>query len=191
MMKEILLVGGGGHCKSVIDVIEQEAKYKVIGIVDKKELVGQYVLGYRIIGCDDDLPELSKIYKNAMVSVGHVKSNTHRIRLFTLLKGLGFDMPVIISPLSYLSKHAKVDEGTVIMHHALVNADARIGKNCIINSKALIEHDAVIEDNVHISTSAVVNGGTVVKEDTFFGSGAVAKEYVTLGGFIKAGSIVK
>ena len=59
-MKEIILVGGGGHCKSVIDVIEQEAKYKIAGIIDKKELIGSNVLGYKIIGCDDDLVKLKE-----------------------------------------------------------------------------------------------------------------------------------
>ncbi|MFA6192774.1 MAG: NeuD/PglB/VioB family sugar acetyltransferase [Sulfurimonas sp.] len=190
-MQEILLIGGGGHCKSMIDVIEQEAKYKIAGIIDKEELIGGEVLGYKIIGCDDDLPQLREKFSHAIITVGHIKSNEIRVKLFRLLKELDFHMPCIISPQAYVSKHASVDEGSVVMHHALVNPHAKIGKNCIINSKALIEHDAVIEDQVHISTCAVINGGAVVKEHTFFGSGAVLREYSTANGFIKAGSVVK
>ena len=190
-MREIILIGGGGHCRSVIDVIEQEGKYKIAGIVDKKELVGSEVLGYKIIGSDDDLKTLRERYSDALVTVGHIKSNATRVKLFKVLRSLDFNLATIISPLAYISKHASVGEGSVVMHHALINADARVGENCIINTKALVEHDAVIEDGVHISTSAVVNGGSVIKKDSFFGSCAVIKEYSSASGFIKAGSIVK
>jgi len=190
-MKEIILVGGGGHCKSVIDVIEQEAKYNIVGIIDKKELIGSEVLGHKVIGCDDDLAVLRDKFQYALVTVGHVKSNALRVKLFKLLQELGFELPTFISPLAYVSKHASIDEGTIIMHHALVNANAKIGKNCIINTKALIEHDCVVGDNCHISTASVLNGGVEVKANSFYGSNATSKEYVEVDGFIKAGSVVK
>ncbi len=190
-MQKILLIGGGGHCKSVIDVIEQGNNYEIAGIIDKKELIGSEVLGYKIIGCDEDLPQLREKFSHAIITVGHIKSNEIRVKLFKLLKELDFHLPCIISPHAYVSKHAFVGEGSVVMHHAFVNAHAKVGKNCIINSKALVEHDAVVEDHVHIATCAVINGGAVVKENTFFGSGAVLREYSTANGFIKAGSIVK
>jgi sugar O-acyltransferase (sialic acid O-acetyltransferase NeuD family) len=184
MKKEILLIGGGGHCKSVIDVIEQEGIFEIVGIVDKKELVGQKVLGYKVLGCDDDLRELFEKYKYALVTVGQIKSSEIRVKLFSNLDEIGYKLPVIKSPLSYVSKYADIKEGTIIMHHAIVNADAKIGKNCIINSKALIEHDVTIEDNCHVSTGAIINGGVVVKNGTFYGSGATCKEYIEVSGFI-------
>ena len=190
-MKEILLVGGGGHCKSVIDVIEQEGNYKIAGIIDKKELMGQYVLGYKVIACDDDLKELFQKYKYALVTVGQIKSNSLRVKLFNILKEIGYQLPIIISPLAYVSKHAKIEEGTVVHHHALVNVNANIGQNCIINSKALVEHDVKIESHCHISTATVLNGGVVVKRNSFIGSNTTTKEYIELNGFIKAGGVVK
>ena len=190
-MGKILLIGGGGHCRSVIDVIEQENKYKIAGIIDKKELIGQKVLGYEIIGCDEDLEKLFDSYKFAVITIGHISSNDLRIKLFNTLKQIGYELPVIISPLAYVSKHAHINEGTVIMHQALINANSTIGKNCIINTKALIEHDCIIEDNCHISTASVLNGGVKVKENTFYGSNATSKQSATIKGFIKAGSIVK
>lgn len=190
-MEEILLIGGGGHCKSVIDVVEQENKYSIAGIIDKKELVGQDILGYKVIGCDDDLEELFKKYKNAIVTVGQIQSPAVRIKLFNKLKTIGYNLPKIISPLAYVSKHAKIAEGTIVMHHVLINACAKIEENCIINTKALVEHDSTIESNSHISTASVVNGGTRIKEGTFFGSNATSKEYVECNGFIKAGSLSK
>lgn len=191
MREDIILIGGGGHCKSVIDVIELEGKFNIVGIIDKKELIGQEVSRYKIIGCDDELEELFKSYKNAIVTVGQIESNAIRVKLFKLLKEIGYNLPIIKSHLAYISKYALIDEGSVIMHHALLNADARVGKNCIINSKALIEHDAVVEDNCHISTGAIINGGVRVKANSFVGSNATTKEYIEISGFIKAGSIAK
>jgi len=192
-MKEIILIGGGGHCKSVIDVIEQEGKFQIIGIVDKPELLGVKVLGYPVIGNDSDLVDLSKKYRYALVTVGQIKSSSLRVRLFKLAIKVGLTMPNIISPRSYVSKHAMIGQGTVIMHDALVNANAKIGENCIINSKALIEHDAIIEDFCHIATNTVINGAAIVRQGSFVGSGVITKQGVKVekNSFIKAGSLVK
>lgn len=191
MKEKIILIGGGGHCHSVIDVIEQTNKYEIMGIIDIKEKVGRQVLGYEIIGCDEDLEGMIKYCKNVHISLGHLKSNQRRVELYYRLKEIGFLFPIIISPLAYVSKYAYIDEGTIIMHHAIVNANAKIGKNCIINTKALIEHDAIVEDFCHISTGAIVNGGVIVKANTFFGSNATSKQYIEVSGFVKAGSVVK
>ncbi len=191
MKKNLLLIGGGGHCKAVIDVIEQEDKFQIAGIIDQKEQIGKKVLDYKVIGCDDDLEKLFEKYQYAIITVGQIKSNSLRVKLFDKVKSIGYKLPVIKSSLAYVSKHSFIDEGTVIMHHVIVNADAKIGKNCIINTKALIEHNVIIEDNCHISTGAIINGGVKVKENTFYGSNATSKEYIEIDGFIKAGSLVK
>ena len=176
----MVLIGGGGHCKSCIDVIEQEGKYKVAGIVDLPEKLHQKILDYEIITTDDDLPQLVKEYKYFLITLGQIKSPEKRIRIFQTLKELGAKLPVMISPLAYVSKHAEIGDGTIIMHHALINAGAKIGSNCIINTKALIEHDAIIGNHCHIATGAVINGGVKVGSGTFFGSNAVCKEYIEI-----------
>lgn len=191
MKENIILIGGGGHCRSVIDVIESTDKFLILGIVDVRENIGKKVFEYEIIGCDDDLEDIFKICKNAHITIGHIESNQKRVEMYYKLKEIGFNLPVIVSPLAYVSKYAFIDEGTIVMHHALINANAKIGKNCIINTKALIEHDAIIEDFCHISTGAVVNGGVVVRQNTFFGSNATSKQYVEVKGFVKAGSVAK
>lgn len=191
MKEKIVLIGGGGHCHSVIDVIEQENRYEIIGIVDTKENIGKKVLNYDVIACDDDLETIFETCKNAIITVGHIESNKIRVKIYNKLKQIGFNLPVIISPFAYVSKHSMIDEGTVVMHHALINANVKVGKNCIINSKALIEHDSIIEDNCHISTASVINGGVTVKENSFFGSNATSKQGIEIEGFIKAGSLVK
>ena len=193
MKDKIILVGGGGHCKSCIDVIEQEGKYRIAGIVDVPEKLHQKILGYEIIGTDEDRPLIAKEYSNFLITIGQIRSAKRRILLFNRLRELGVCFPVIASPLSYVSKHATVGEGTIIMHYALVNAGAKVGANCIINTKALIEHDAVIGDHCHIATGGIVNGGTKIKSGAFFGSNAVTRGYVVVGekSFINCGAKVE
>jgi sugar O-acyltransferase (sialic acid O-acetyltransferase NeuD family) len=181
MKEKIILIGGGGHCKSCIDVIEQEGRFTIAGFVDVPEKKQTKILGYSMIGSDADLAELIKISPNALITLGQIKSPIRRIELFNDLKQMGARLPVITSPLAYVSPHAHVAEGTIVMHHALINAGASVGRNCIINNKALIEHDAVIEDHCHISTGAVVNGGVKIGRGSFFGSNAVCKEYIEIG----------
>ena len=182
MKEKIILIGGGGHCKSCIDVIEQEGRFEIAGIVERPGYTkGDSVLGYPILGTDHNLPELRKRFEYAIITIGQIKTPEPRIRLYELLKELEFSLPVIVAPTAYVSRHATVAKGTIIMHQAMVNAGARVGRNCIINNKALVEHDAVIEDHCHIGTNAVINGGVKVGSRTFFGSNAVCKEYIEIG----------
>jgi sugar O-acyltransferase (sialic acid O-acetyltransferase NeuD family) len=191
-VKNIILIGGGGHCKSVIDVIEQEGRFEIVGIVDKPELLGSNVLGYSVIGNDFDLDSLAKKYQYALITVGQIKSPSLRIKLFDLAAKAGFTLPSIISPNAYVSEHSSIGNGVVVMHNAIVNASASIGDNCIINSKALIEHDCLISKHCHISTNATINGGVTVESGCFVGSTATTKELITISenSFIKAGSLV-
>ena len=190
-MDDIILIGGGGHCRSVIDVIEQSGRYKIAGIIDQRERIGDSVLGYKIIGCDDDLERIRKDIRFACITVGQIGTSEARCRIYEKLYSLNYVLPVVISPFSYVSKHASVGQGSVIMHHALVNAGAKIGVNCIINTKALIEHDAVIGNHCHVATAAVVNGGVTIRDGTFFGSNATSKQMSVIEGFVKAGSVAK
>ena len=191
MKKTLILIGGGGHCTSCIDVIEQTEQFKVIGILDKQELVGQKVLGYDIIGTDEQIDRLLIEGHEFLITIGQIRSPQLRQKLFAKLQACHARLATVISPRAYVSIHASVEEGTIVMHDALINTNARIGKNCIINSKALIEHDAIVGDHCHISTAAIINGGTEVKNGSFFGSNAVSKEYVTTSNeaFVKAGSL--
>ena len=191
MKETIILVGGGGHCKACIDVIEQAGKFQIAGIIDLPGKLHQLVLGHSVIGCDEDLPDLLKSCPNVLITLGQIKSPVQRVALFNNLLKLGAQFPVICSPLGYISPHARVADGTIVMHHALINAGAQVGRNCIINSKALVEHDAVIEDHCHISTGAIVNGGATVGCGSFVGSNSVSPEYASTpcNSFIKANTL--
>lgn len=180
-MEKLILVGGGGHCESCIDVIESTGLYSIEGIVDIKEKIGQKVLDYKIIAADDEFEELSKSYRTFLLTLGQIKSPSLRNKLFSKLKSLGVQLPSIISSTAYVSKFSNVGEGTIVMHRAFVNANARIGGNCIINTGAIIEHDVEVGENCHISTGAILNGGVKIGKDSFFGSSSVTREYITIG----------
>jgi sugar O-acyltransferase (sialic acid O-acetyltransferase NeuD family) len=187
---QIILIGAGGHCRSCIDVIEQEGRFEIAGVVDRPDSMDKApVLGYPVLGTDDDLPKLRKKCRYALVTVGQIKTPEIRVRLFNELQSIGFELPVIVSPRAYVSKHAKVGYGTIVMHDALINTGASVGENCIINSKALIEHDAVIGSHCHVSTGAIINGGVNVGEGTFFGSNAVSVQGISIKkrSFVSAG----
>jgi sugar O-acyltransferase (sialic acid O-acetyltransferase NeuD family) len=192
-MDKILLIGAGGHARSCIDVIETVGQFEIAGLVEKDESMTDANLGYPIIGTDNNLPNLRQQYSFALITVGQIKSPLIRIELYQLLKKLDYTLPVIISPQAYVSKHAKIGEGSIIMHGAIINANAKIGKNCIINNKSLIEHDVVIGDHCHIATGAIINGEVSVGNETFIGSGAVTKQCISIGNnsIIGAGVILK
>ena len=177
-MKPLILIGGGGHCKSVIDVAES-AGCTILGILDRPEEVGTRVLGYDVIGTDDDMAKYAD-KADFIVTVGQIKSPDLRIKLHRMLADAGCRLATIISPTAHVSKYATIGEGTVVMHQAVVNADAKIGKGCIINTFSNIEHDVVIGDYCHISTGAMVNGGSTVADGTFVGSQSVINQCVKI-----------
>ena len=191
-MKPLLLLGGGGHCHAAVDVIEAEALYRIAGVVQPPADGTEPILGYPVVGTDDDLPALLVETPRALITVGQIKSPAIRIRLFELLKSHGAEIPVIKSPSAYCSPHAELGEGCILMHGALINANARVGENCIVNSQALIEHDAAIGAHCHISTGSRVNGGVRIGSGCFIGSGAILKEGIEVGdgAIIGAGQVV-
>jgi len=190
---KLILIGGGGHCKSCIDTIEKEGRFEIAGILDIQEKIGMKILNYPIIGTDLDIERLASGIEHFFITIGQIKSPERRITIYNHLKKLQLKIPVIVSPLSYVSRHASIGEGTIIMHFAQVSVGAKIGTNCIINSRALVEHDAEICDNCHVSTGAIINGGVTLGENSFFGSGAVSKQNISIpaNSFIKANSLVK
>lgn len=191
MNKNIILVGGGGHCKSVIDVAES-AGYTILGILDKPELVGTSVLDYKVIGTDDDMPKYVD-KAEFVITVGQIKSSALRRKLAQMVKEAGGKFATIVAPDACVSKYAMIGEGTVVMHKAVVNAGAKIGANSIINTMANIEHDVQVGDFCHVSTGVMANGEVTIGDNSFIGSGSVIHQCVTIepNSIISAGSVVR
>ncbi len=188
----LILVGGGGHCRSCIDAINLEGKYVIEGILDNKERAGKQIDSYAIIGSDELIEELAAKGHNFLITVGQIKSADVRLAIYKRLKMYNALLATVISPKAYVAATAQIKEGTIILHGSVVNADASIGVNSIINSMSLIEHDAVIGNHTHISTGAIINGGAVIGDNTFIGSGAVVANNIHIAEniVIGAGSVV-
>lgn len=170
-MKPIILIGGGGHCKSVIEAAES-AGYSILGVLDMPEDVGKEILSTKVIGTDDDIPHYVD-KAEFVITVGFIKNPATRIKLFHRVKEAGGKLATIIASTAHVSKYATIGEGTVVMHHAFVNAGAKVGNNVILNTFTSIEHDAVISNQCHVSTGAIVNGDCNVGERCFIGSRSV------------------
>lgn len=180
MTQPLLLIGCGGHARSLIDVVESSGHWHVLGLVGLVDQVGETRLGYPVVGTDRDLPSLRQRCTHALVAVGQVGLSTQRQRLASELERLGFVMPVVISGTAYVSRHARLGQGTAVSHGVIVNAGVIVGDHCILNSRALIEHDAVIGDHCHISTGVLVNGDVQIGSYSFIGSGSVVREGLRL-----------
>ncbi len=191
--QNIILIGGGGHCKACIDVIEGTEMYDIKGIIDTPEKQGQKILGYSVIGNDNDIKEYISEVNNFLITVGFIKNPTIRIKLFEKVLSHGGRLPYIVSNKAHFSHNAQIDEGSIVMHGAVVNADAEIGKNCIVNNLSLVEHDAQIGNHTHISTGARVNGNCKIGERCFIGSGAIVNEGVEITNdvIVASGSLVR
>lgn len=189
-MKSLILIGGGGHCKSIIEAAESVDR-EIRGILDLPEYYGSECLGYKVIGNDDDIPKFVDDCE-FIVTLGFIKNPAPRIKLHRLVEKYGGKFAIVIASTAQVSRHAKIGDGTVILHHATVNAGASIGFGCIINTASNIEHDVTVRDFCHISTGAMINGGCTVGESCFVGSGAVIANGVTVTNrcVIGAGSII-
>lgn len=181
MKKKLILIGGGGHCRSCIDVIESQGEYNIIGIVDVKEKLHKKTLGYEIIASDEDLPRLVKKNKYFFITIGQIKSYKRRSELSDFLIQNKVSRPRIISPYAYVSKYAQIGRGTIVHHNVMINSNVKIGVECIINTSSIIEHDCCIKDFCHISTGACINGGAIIGKGSFIGSNTSVREGIEIG----------
>ena len=180
-LTSLILLGAGGHAKSCINLIESIESFSIQGILGRKEEVGDDLLGYKVIGTDNDLPNLVSESSKAIVTLGQIKSASSRISLYKLILSLDLISPPLISPSASISKHSEIGQGSVVMHGSLVNASSEIGSNCILNSQCIIEHDVVVGSHCHVSTGVRLNGNVIVEEECFIGSGVTIREGVTIG----------
>lgn len=186
----LILVGGGGHCKSVIEAAES-AGYQILGVLDLPEEVGKEVLSTKVIGTDDDI--LAYVDKaEFVITVGFIKNPAIRIKLYNKIKEAGGKLATVIASTAYVSKYAEIGEGTVVLHQAFVNAGAKVGKNVILNTMTDVDHDAVIGDFTHLSVGVLVAGEAKVGDRCFCGIGSTIQHTrtVTSDVILGAGTLV-
>ncbi len=158
-MKNIVIIGASGHGGVILDCIEQESKYNMMGFVDSFKEKGGKQDGYEILGSEYDLPylmEMLNIY-GGIVAIGDnwIRKSVME-RILEIVPNFRFISS--IHPKATIGKNVKVGNGTIIMPGAIVNANCEIRDFCILNTNSSLGHDSVMDDFSSIS-SGVTSGG--------------------------------
>jgi sugar O-acyltransferase (sialic acid O-acetyltransferase NeuD family) len=191
-MENIIIIGASGHAKVIIDIIEKEKKYNIIGLIDEFKETGETILDYKIIGKEKDLPFLIK--KHSLVGgVIAIGDNWIRSKVCGKIKLIepSFEFVSTIHPSVQIGKNVKIGAGTVIMPGVIINACSLVGTHCILNTNSSLDHDSEMGDfsslapnvstggNVRIgdfsaiSIGATIIHGITIKEQTVIGAGSV------------------
>lgn len=180
-MENIIIVGGGGHSKSIISVIKRSNLFNVIGYTDIVDKGKQLDVNY--LGNDSILEKYftEGICFYAAIGVGQVNMNNKRIEIIERVSKIGYKFPQIISTNSIIGQEVEIGSGTAILDGVVVNSGTRIGNFTIINTGAIIDHDCIIGNYSHIATGAVLSGGVNIGEKSMVGAGAIIIQYQTIG----------
>ena len=191
--RNVLLLGGGGHSRACIEIIESTGKYNILGFFDKDETQTLQVYPYPLLGDESLIPAFVGPNNFFLVAVGQIKTADTRKKLFDLIAHNGGKHLTVISPYSVISSRSSIGEGSIVHHQVIVNTGSQIGKNAILNNKSLIEHDCIVGDHCHISTGAILNGGCSLGNEVFVGSNSTLIQGISVVSKvgIGAGSVVK
>lgn len=192
-MTRAVLIGVGGHARSVLDAARAAGELDIVGATDKDAGQTETADGLPILGDDDVLPSLlAGGVLTALIGVGGTRDNTARQQVFERVRDLGFELPVLIHPAATVSGVARLGAGTVVLAGAIVGPGAVLGDDVIVNTGAIVEHDCRIGDHVHIATGALLAGGATAEDGSHIGLGACVLQGRTVGpgAVIGAGAVV-
>lgn len=186
----VLIYGVGGHSKVVVDVVERQEEYRVVGFLDDNPgLWGKDILGYRVLGDFSALINKGLLRHPVVIAIG---DNQVRARLAVKLKDIGCSFARIIHPSAQIARNAQIGPGTMIMANVAINPGTRIGAHTIVNTGATVDHDCIVYDFVHISPAAVLAGNVVVGEGAHIGMACSVLPNVQIGehSILGAGAVV-
>ena len=190
--KQLILIGGGGHCKVIIDAIQAARHYRIMGIIDKNTSASE-ILGIPVIGDDSQLEDIfSRRCQLAFVAIGSVGHPQKRAELADKLQSIGFQIPAIAHPTAVIARDIALGKGTFVSAGAVIGPGTIIGNNVIVNTNASVDHDCYLDDYVHVAPGATLSGGVKVAAYSHIGTGASIIEYKNIGSntLIGAGSVV-
>ncbi|AQY49742.1 putative acetyl or glycosyltransferase [Listeria weihenstephanensis FSL R9-0317] len=185
-MKNVIIVGDGGHSKVIRECIEQQGEYAIIGILDNKYTSYEEMDG-RFMAPFDDFEKFQEDGTLWFIAIGD-----NKVRAEVAAKMGNVPYATVIHPTAIVSKTAVIEPGSVVMPVTVIQPDCVIGKHVIINTGAIIEHDVIISEAAHVSPRATVTGGVRIGRGAHVGAAAVVNPGVVLGEFsvIGAGAVV-
>ncbi|MBN1230834.1 MAG: NeuD/PglB/VioB family sugar acetyltransferase [Anaerolineales bacterium] len=185
----LLIYGGGGHGKSLIELIRVMGDYEVVGIVDDGLEAGSEVLGVPVLGGNERLRDAKKAgIRYAVNAIGGIGNIQLRIRIFEQLVEAGFECPAVIHPTAFVEVSARLAYGVQIFPHAYVGSDCEIGFGVIVNTGAIISHDCNLGEYTNIAPGAMVAGGVETGTGVLMGMGATVNLGVKIGNYVRIGN---
>lgn len=185
MAKGLLLIGGGGHCCSVIDslVSDLACPYDKIAVIDTADKRGCTIAADIVcIGTDDELEPLRQEgYTDAFISLGSIGNPALRIRLAEKAAGFGYQFPNIIDPTAVIGQNVSFGSGIYVGKRAVINYGCLIGDGAIINTGSILEHQCRIGKYCHIAPGAVLCGNVKVGSHSHVGAGSAVKQGISIG----------
>lgn len=175
MQKPIVLIGAGGHAKSVIEAIG--CNRQVLGYVDgcDRRLPVTY------LGNDDTfIAGKASDKQELLITMVAGRACSMRPRSMLIKKYDGYDFAKVIASTAYVADSAVIANGCVVMHKCFVNVDSKIGKHCVLNTSSVIEHDCCIGDNTFIGPGAVVCGGVTIGNNVYIGANSTIRPGITI-----------
>jgi UDP-perosamine 4-acetyltransferase len=193
-MKKTVLLGPGGHASVVLNILKQYQDIKIIGFTDASYSENKSYKTFPVLGTDEILLELKEAEQAdyAFITVGSIKDNHLREKLFEKIDEIGYKTFNIIDKSSVIAENVNLGKGNLISPGAIINPDVIIADNNIINTGSIIEHETKIGSHIHIAPGAVLAGGVKVSNLTHIGLGAKIIEGITIGEncLIGAGAVV-
>jgi len=191
MSKQVILLGGGGHGRVVLDAL-LSGGLSVAGVLDPDLKVGDQVFGVPVIGGDDFLDRLAPKDVFLVNGLGANPCVLSRKRLFEDMKTRGFSFDSVRHHLTVVGAECELGEGSQIMAGAILQNRVRIGDNAVINTRASIDHDCVIGAHAFVSPGTALCGEVIVADAAFIGAGAVVIPGIQIGAFavVGAGAVV-
>jgi acetyltransferase EpsM len=185
----IIIYGGGGHGKALIDLIRMLGTYPIVGIVDDSLPVGSHIMGKPVLGGSIILGKLIEqgvhLAANAVGGIGNI---TSRIKVFERLIKAGFSCPTLVHPKAFIEPGALLAEGVQVMPHAYVGSEAQIGYGAIVNTGAIVSHDCKLGDYANLSPGAILAGEVIVGRATLVGMGVTVNLRVKIGNYVRIGN---
>ena len=192
-MLNIIVIGSSGHAKVVIDIVERQGQYRLVGLIDAFRAVGEETLGYRVLGAEADLPVLMEGLAVAGVLVA-IGDNYMRARVTASIAALCPQLSFVsaVHPQASVGRGVRIGAGSVVMAGAVVNPGCDVGPGCIVNTRASLDHDSVMEAFSSLAPAAATGGYCYLGTCSALGMGALLLQRIRVGAHsvIGAGAVV-
>lgn len=187
--EELILFGGGGHGKTLIELVRAAGKYTVAGIVDDGLPAGASILGIPVLGGAALLPDLfAGGLRLAINGVGGINHYEVRLRVFESLAQAGFSCPAVVHPAAWIEPSAVLEDGVQVLAQSYVSSSARVGFGTVINAGVVVSHDCTLGQVVNLSPGAMLAGGVSVGDYTQIGMAATVNLNIKIGRCVRIGN---